>query len=163
MAAGRTPKPTRIKKLEGTLRNDRAQIEEMTPGRLSTPPKIPNQLKGNKYACDEWKRITAELVQLDMMHIIDMSLLMAYCNEMGVYWHCQELLKTEARYFTSETGYQSISAIVLDGRQALKTAQTIATQFGLTPAARTRISALATPDPESELDKYLKKAAAAKG
>ena len=145
--AGRPPKPTALKKLEGTYRADRAVSNEMMPARLLFAPTPPSFLSAE--AKKEWKSACQELIELDMLHRVDLPLLMAYCQEMANYIHAVKALKKEGmvKTISREDGssYSMPSPYISIKNSALKNAQSIAGQFGFTPSARSKINAGADP------------------
>lgn len=153
--AGRPPKPSALKKLEGTYRADRAVGNEMMPARLQFAPTPPSFLSTE--AKKEWKSVCQELIDLDMLHRVDLPLLMAYCQEMANYIQAVKALKSEGmvKTITREDGssYSMPSPYISIKNSALKNAQGIAGQFGFTPSARSKINAASKPkdDPFDEM------------
>jgi P27 family predicted phage terminase small subunit len=142
MSAGRPNKPTALKKLEGTYRKDRAVVNEMMPSNLEYAPSPPTFL--NREAKKEWKSVCEELIELKMLHRVDLGLLAAYCSEMANYIHAvKELRKgSEVHTLTRDDGsvYSMPSPWISIKNSYLKNAQAIASQFGFTPSARTKIN-----------------------
>lgn len=158
MAAGRPKKPTEIKLLEGTAREDRELKNQMMPSKISHAPSPPTWM--SKDAKKEWKATCQDLIELDMLYRVDLGLLAAYCVEMSNYIDAVKKLKDPeigyVTYITREDGtkYPILSPWNTVKNQSLKNAMGIANQFGFTPSARTKISA--TPkDEESAFDKML--------
>lgn len=136
MAQGKTT-PTKIKKLQGTYREDYALDNEMSPKAVS---KI--DTKGslvNEFAESIWKKQTGELSSLGMLHNIDVEMLMAYCNEMGVYFHCMKVVKDTGYTQESKANGEVISSFMKIGNTALSNAIKLSDKFGFNPAARTKI------------------------
>jgi P27 family predicted phage terminase small subunit len=141
MPAGRPPKPTELKKLEGTYRADRAVVNEMMPSRLVAPPSAPEYLtEGAKL---EWESVCDELLSLNMLHRVDLALLSAYCQEFDRYVEASGYLLREGSVICLErpdgSVYSMPSPWVAIKNGALKNAMSIASQFGFTPSARTKI------------------------
>ncbi len=141
--AGRPPKPTALKKLEGTFRDDRVLKNEMMPAKIEFAPSAPTYL--SRDAKREWKSVCNELIRLDMLHGVDLPLLSAYCQEMSNYIEAEKRLRKEGRTieFRKQDGskYSMPSPWISIKNSALKNAQGLASQFGFTPAARTKIAA----------------------
>jgi len=148
MARGRPPKPTALKELEGTLRQDRVISNEMMPSKISYAPSPPEML--SDLAKTEWQSAVEELIAMDMLHRVDLPLLAAYCQEMASYLEAVEIIRDEGATmeFFKEDGskYSQQSPWVGIKNTCLKNAQSIASQFGFTPSARTRISSPAKKD-----------------
>ncbi|MBO9614198.1 MAG: phage terminase small subunit P27 family [Dyadobacter sp.] len=131
-----------MKKLEGTYRQDRAVANEMMPSNLDYAPTPPSFL--NAAAKKEWKSVCEELIELQMLHRVDLGLLAAYCSEMANYINAVRELKKKGEVLTikREDGseYSMPSPWVAIKNSYLKNAQAIASQFGFTPSARTKIN-----------------------
>jgi P27 family predicted phage terminase small subunit len=115
----------------------------MAPTALADVPLAPAYLTDR--AKEEWYTTCSELASLKMLHKVDLSLLAAYCNEISIYWESEELLRQRGRIITvknpdGSTKYIQQAPHVSIARNALKMALSLATQFGFTPSARTRIS-----------------------
>ena len=153
MKAGRPPTPTALKILGGTAQPCRVRKDEPKPAVLADLPMAPPELHGR--AIQEWYTVAGELLIQRMLHAVDLSLLAAYCNEIGIYWEAEELLRKNGRVVMvpRADGVQVLTAVpyVAIARNALRTAQSLAAQFGFTPAARTRLSA---PAAEAEADPF---------
>tara|TARA_R100001244_G_scaffold76775_1_gene60907 strand:- start:206 stop:682 length:477 start_codon:yes stop_codon:yes gene_type:complete len=143
MAQGRKKLPTKLKKLQGTLKAERVLNNEMEVALVVNIPPAPRWL--TKIAAQEWKNVCFELFNKQMLHKIDLRFIEAYCNAMALHIETEMMLRKEGRIqvfknadgtikHTQSTPYQKIANDALD--KALK----IAAQFGLTPCARTNIS-----------------------
>ena len=145
---GRPPTPTALKILGGTAQPCRVRADEPKPASLTHLPMPPPEL--NERAAQEWYTTAGELLNQRMLHAVDLTLLAAYCNEIAVYWECEDLLRKNGRVM--KTTRKDGSTVLVQvpyvgiGRNALKMAHTLAGQFGFTPAARTRLSAPAGTD-----------------
>ena len=141
---GRKPKPQRLKELAGTAQPCRTNPNEMEVSRLINVPEPPFLLSDQGKT--EFAIICNELSNKKMLHLVDLSLITAYCNEMALYIETELILKENGRIdeFFNEDG----ELIKRQGKpeqkianDALNKALKIAVQFGLTPSARTRINA----------------------
>ena len=72
--AGRRPKPTALKALQGNPGKRPLNRHEPQPGGL---PKCPKHLDGQ--ARKEWKRISRELIACGLLTEVDRAALAAYC------------------------------------------------------------------------------------
>lgn len=134
---------------------------EMMPSKIEHPPSAPKFLSAG--AKKEWKLVCRELISLGMLTAVDLGLLAAYCNEMASYIEAsQKLADPEIGYVMKidrddGTVYYQQSPWVSIKNAALKNAQTLANQFGFTPAARARIGVPDRgDDPLAEAMKKLK-------
>ena len=144
MSKGRKKLPTALKKMQGTLEKSRVIDNEMQVDLCSEVPPPPSWL--SKIGKQEWKKITLQLHNLNMLHKIDLRLIEAYCNEISLYIETEQLLRNKGRIqafknpdgtlkHTQAVPYQKIS------KDALNSALKLAAQFGITPVARASISA----------------------
>ncbi|MBN1807196.1 MAG: phage terminase small subunit P27 family [Sedimentisphaerales bacterium] len=133
---GRSRKPTKRLKLHGTYREDRRYVDEPTPE--VGIPRRPKFLTGE--ARKEWERIAPLLAKMKCLTEWDRSLLTAYCFEWGLY--VQLCRKVKFKDLTMDTiNSNKIQNPLLTARnRALKNFKEIATEFGLTPSSRTRLS-----------------------
>ena len=139
---GRPPKPTRLKQMAGTDQPCRIMPNEMEVSRLLNIPDPPMQL--SELGLREWDNITNELHAKQMLHLVDLALVAAYCNEMALYIESEKiLLKGRIDEFYNDEGAlirRQAKPEQKIAKDALAAALKIAAQFGLTPSARTRIS-----------------------
>jgi P27 family predicted phage terminase small subunit len=143
MGKGRPPKPTRLKQMAGTDQPCRILPNEMEVSLLANIPDAPIQL--NEYGKREYEIVCTELHSKKMLHLVDLSLVTAYANEMGLYVEMEQKLKTHGRideFYNDENQLTKRQAKPEQriANDALAKALKIACQFGLTPSARTRIS-----------------------
>lgn len=153
MSVGRPPKPTQIKKLQGTDQPCRTLKNEMQPEAISLP-ECPAWL--NDYAQDEWYIVTGELEALKMLSAMDIAMLASYCQQIAIIRIANEQLKSEDYALVVDTPNGALQPNPLLGiiNKATDVALKIAGQFGFTPAARTRIRVPEKP-PEDPFTNYL--------
>lgn len=139
---GPKKKPTKLKEIQGTLKPSRTLENEMTVTSVSKLPEAPEIL--DKTARKIWKQVTKELFGKGMLHVVDLPLLSAYCNEMSIYIEMEKFMKENGRvqFYYNEEGQIRHSQSVPQQKianDALSKAHKIAVQFGFTPSARTTI------------------------
>ena len=139
---GRKKTPTKLKELKGSLRKCREVSNEMQTTNVVSMPQAPSFL--NQHGADEWDLVTNELANIKMLHLTDLSILAAYCNEIGIY---REIAQELQGNFTEQTvdkdgrlRASKISPKYKVMQNALQNAMKIATQFGFTPSARASLS-----------------------
>lgn len=140
---GRKPLPTEVKRNKGTLQKCRTIEDEMKPPLVDDIPSPPEYL--TDAGVKEWYNIIPKLKDSRVLAQTDLSIVAMYCNEIATYIECQDQMRkaaTRVMVFKDDKGkvkyaqqvpYQKIANDALD--KAIK----IATEFGFTPAARTRI------------------------
>ncbi len=151
MGPGRPRKPTAVKVMEGTYRADRSIPDEVAPELLASIPDPPEGL--GDWGCREWHTVCRWLHDVGNLASTDLSLLAMYCNEIDNYWQYDALVKSKGAVFPirDKTG-QVINArrspYTVLRREAQEQALRLASQFGFTPAARTRM--MMGPMPEKK-------------
>jgi P27 family predicted phage terminase small subunit len=144
MGKGRKKLPTQLKKIRGTLDKSRAVKNEMQVSSLSELPSAPEWLR--ETAQIEWCNVTNELLNLQMLHKIDLILLAAYCNAISLHIELEQLLMEKGRvnHYYNEDGslrHSQSKPEVKISNDSLANALKIAVQFGFTPSSRGSISA----------------------
>ena len=95
----------------------------------------------------EWERIAPMLVRLKLLTKLDRAALSAYCQAWARHVEAEEqVAKASALAFT-HNGYPIVNPWITISRQAVDQMARFIGEFGLTPAARSRISA---PDPDAD-------------
>jgi P27 family predicted phage terminase small subunit len=139
---GRKKTPTKLKELKGSLRKCREVSNEMQTTNVVSMPQAPSFL--NQHGADEWDLVTNELANIKMLHLTDLSILAAYCNEIGIYREiAQELQGNFTEQTVDKDGRLRASKIAPKYKvmqNALQNAMKIATQFGFTPSSRASLS-----------------------
>ena len=155
-----------MKELQGTKRADRSLSNEISPAPI-TMPTPPDWL--TDYAKDEWYNQTCELEALKILSTLDLSMLAMYCQQVGIFRQAQEeLFKPSAGLgvdfepglvVTTPNGALQPNPLLGIANKAADIALKIASQFGFTPSARTRIGTFGKDEPEDELEKLLRQTA----
>jgi len=156
---GRPKLPTELKLLKGTLEKSRVLKDEMKPDNIVNIPYPPEWL--GDVAKKEWYAITKELHKLKMLTNLDLSMLAVYCNEIQTYIECQEMIKikTRVQIIKNPDGTlksQNQSAYQRIANDSVMKAIKIASEFGLTPASRTRIGTGQIMDSDDPFVEFLK-------
>jgi len=157
MGKGRKKTPTVLKEMYGTARADRVLENEMQVDLLTELPEAPDLL--SEIGIAEWYKVTTQLFNLKMLHDVDQSLILAYCNEMSLYIESELELRENGRIdnFKNSNGdlvRSQAKPLVKVKNDALANALKLAVQFGLTPVARTNISAPVTNNNNTQINNY---------
>ena len=147
-----TKTPTKIKELQGTARKDRQMKNEMTPEEVDDLGPV-NLI--NTFADKIWLKLTRNLSAIGMLNEVDQESLMAYCNNMGIYFDCIAKVKSQGYLMESPANGLIISNYMKIGNDALKIAMTLSDKFGFNPAARTKIE-MPTKKPKDNIGGLLK-------
>ena len=134
---GRKPKPTYLKLLNGNP--GKRPLNEHEPHPEPMIPDCPPQL--GPIAREEWDRLTSELASLRIVTALDRSALAAYCNAYGLWAEATEAIQKYGTMVKSPTGYPIQSPYVSIANRQAEIMMRIASEFGFTPASRSRISA----------------------
>ena len=134
---GPPKKPTKLKLLEGTARADRRLKNEVDPP--VGMPDAPAHL--NERARKEWDRMSQYLFNLGLLSECDMAALAAYCVAYGRWSEAeQKLNESPSLLVKTNSGNIIQSPLVGIANTAMKLMIQTATEFGMTPAARTRVA-----------------------
>jgi P27 family predicted phage terminase small subunit len=143
---GRRPKPTRLKVLTGNP--GRRPLNENEPRPEVLIPDCPVEL--GPVARREWDRLVAELAPLRMLTNLDRAALASYCGAYGMWAEATEAIQKFGTMVKAPSGFPVQSPYVSIANRQAEIMMRIASEFGFTPASRSRIS---TP-PEDERDLF---------
>jgi len=141
---GPPPKPTALKRLEGTYRPDRAVQHEFIPP--PGAPDAPDHIEG--LALATWQRVVNEMGKCPgLLTRVDFATLEGFCVQYA------EAVSSSARVrakpqIKTPFGVKTNPAAA-EARKAWALARQFANDLGLSPAGRTRVSA---PPPQAEKD-----------
>jgi P27 family predicted phage terminase small subunit len=134
---GRPPKPTALKRLTGTLKRSRVKKREPTP--VTGAPDCPESLRGDDVARAHWHLIVPQLAKLKLLARIDSSALEGYCRAYSMAVAADREVDDGGILVQTLSGLKANPAIAVSFR-AWAEVRHFATEFGLTPASRSRIS-----------------------
>ena len=141
--AGRKRLPTNLHVIKGTYREDRANPNEPEPE--INIPEPPEHLSGE--ALIEWNRMSVELERLGLLTEIDRTELAMYCQCWSRVVKYEKIIaeKCEAgefgELFKTTKGNIMISPAMSVLNRSMDQCHKFLTEFGMTPASRTRVSA----------------------
>jgi P27 family predicted phage terminase small subunit len=142
---GRRPKPTHLKLVTGNP-GKRPAADWVTPPPRSRTMPPPAHL--DRYAKDEWKRLSRVIGRLGLLSDLDRGAFTAYCQTWSIYRHAQEALDDLARKDDSGLGAMLMrtkagntiqNPLVGIRNKALRDMVRYAAEFGFTPSARARV------------------------
>ena len=156
---GRKPKPTHLKLL---LNNPgKRRLNKSEPKLAAALPEPPNHL--NAEAKEEWARISHELYAVGLLSNIDRASLAAYCQCYGRWIQAERAiaamaerdLLTSGLMIRTQKGNAIQNPLVGTANVAMSCMSRYATEFGMTPSARSRMSTEGTvPEFEDPADRY---------
>jgi P27 family predicted phage terminase small subunit len=151
MPPGPPPTPNVIKLLKGNP-GRRPIRPEPQPQIPPNPPDPPAFLAG--YAVDEWYRLAPELHRLGLLTIADVSAFAAYCQSYARWREAEEALARMAAkdpaghaLLVRISSGAAVNPLIKIARLAAQDMVHFAAEFGLTPVARSRISAGVAHEP----------------
>ena len=134
-ARGPAPKPTALKALAGNPGKRALNTREPKP--RTQKPKMPAHL--NEAARVEWKRLARELATMRILTSADADALAMYCETYVRWVEASKALADGGMVTVTENGYPILSPYISIVNQCLRTMKTLLTEFGMTPASRSRI------------------------
>lgn len=146
---GPPPTPTKLRLLRGNPGHRPLNDREPKP-KLEIPT-CPSHLEPE--ARKEWKRIAKELYSLGLLTKIDRAALAAYCQCWGRWVEAEEQLKKTGLVVKSPAGYPILSPYLSIANKAMKQMQMLLSEFGCSPASRSRIHAQPTEHDDEEKQK----------
>jgi P27 family predicted phage terminase small subunit len=143
MMRGRRPKPTRLKVLTGNP-GKRA----LNPNEPRPEPEIPEcPVELGPVAKREWDRLVGELSALRILTQLDRAALAAYCGAYALWAEATEQIQKHGTLVKSPSGYPIQSPYVAIANRQSEITMRIASEFGLTPASRSRVSISRNEEP----------------
>lgn len=149
---GPPPKPTKLKLLEGNP--GKRPLPQNEPKPKPIAPKCPSWL--DKEAKKEWKRLAPELEKLGLLTTVDGTAMAAYCQAYSRWREAEEFITKHGTVMKTPSGYMQQLPHVSISSTALKHMRAFCTEFGLTPASRTRIDVKPLEGQEDLMEKLLR-------
>lgn len=148
----RRPKPTALKILEGNPGKRKLNVYEPRPSRKIPPcPSFINE-EGKK----EWRRLAKPLVALGVLTEADTSVFAAYCQAYGRWKQAEEKLANSELVYATPSGYPMQNPYLNIATHNMTLLQKFASEFGLTPSARSKIIAnVNSGKPGDEMEELL--------
>lgn len=144
--SGRRPTPTAVKKLHGN--RGKRPLNEAEPIAPAGDPEMPADLP--KAAALEWKRILPELRALGVLSKIDRAALAAYCHAYARWFEAERQVRRIGVVVREPVLHQGIplkgiarikkNPAVTVSEGAMKLMKSFLIEFGMTPAARSRLA-----------------------
>jgi P27 family predicted phage terminase small subunit len=145
VGSGRKSVPTAEKILRGNPGKRPLNDSEAMPQELGTLPPAPDYI--GEYGGREWNRIGQQLIDLHLLTSIDLQVFEAYCLNVELMVRARESIQDNGMTVQGSRGPVRNPAIAAFG-QATTAIRSLASEFGLSPSARSRIK-LPTDDEET--------------
>ncbi len=139
---GRTPTPTNLKLLTGNPGKRPINMSTFSPE--ACVPRCPPMLGGE--AKKEWTRITRELNRYHMIAEVDRGLLAMLCTSWARFVEAEKMIEKAAAtggqglFVKTPNGFPVQSPWVAVSNKSIETYKSLCAEFGLSPAARTRVA-----------------------
>jgi P27 family predicted phage terminase small subunit len=146
--AGRPPKPTALKILQGTYRPDRSNPGEVYPDlppNLQPPEWLPED------AARKWSALAPILSRNGLLTECDLDTLALYCQTWARWRDAEDALSRDGATTTAQSGYQQVSAWVTIAKQCRADLLRLSDRLGLNPSARARIASVPDDTPDTDL------------
>lgn len=134
---GRKPKPTALKMLEGNP--GKRPLNENEPKPPKGTIRCPTWLEAE--AKKEWRRLAPSLEAMGVLTTADITAFAGYCQAYARWKEAEEFITQHGSIFQTPSGYVQQVPQVSIAQQNLKIMQSFCSEFGLTPATRSRIIA----------------------
>ena len=149
---GRKPKPTAIKLLEG---NPGCRPLNRAEPKPTGVPVCPDWLEDEAKA--EWERMGGILADMGVLTEVDTMAFAGYCQAYARWKEAEEFISRHGSIIRTPNGYLQQVPQVSIAQTNLKIMLKFCEEFGLTPSARSRISAnKSTEETTDEMEKLLR-------
>lgn len=136
MGRGRRPTPTALKVLRGNP--GKRPINQDEPRPTPGPPEPPEHLDGE--ARKQWFRWCDELTSMRVLTKADREILAVMCDAWSRYVKAKKQVDKDGLLVKSPNGYPMLNPALSIVNKCAAQLRSFATEFGLTPAARSRIT-----------------------
>jgi P27 family predicted phage terminase small subunit len=120
-------------------------LNNIEPRPEAAVPSCPDEL--GETARREWNRLVGELASLNLLTNFDRAALAAYCGAYALWAEATEAIQKYGVMIKSPSGYPVQSPYVSVANRQAEIMMRIASEFGFTPASRSRISTHPTSEP----------------
>lgn len=151
MRRGRKPKPTETKRREGNP--GRRPLNDREPAIPAGAPVKPPHVTGPAAEC--WTWLCDQLDQMGLLAQCDQAIVTLYCDAWADYVASLETIETEGRQLLSEkTGAVYNHPATNNAFAYRKQLHQYAVELGLSPSARSRVTATGAPAEKDDRDKF---------
>lgn len=158
MQRGTKPKPTELRIVTGNPSRRPLNEAEPKPRKENIDP--PDDLSDE--AKIEWRRVSVELDRLGLLTGVDRAALCGYCDAWGRWVYARRAIVDAARGYPR---YEGLMIETVNGNlipnpalgianKAMADVMRYCVEFGMTPSARSRITASPRPTEKDEADEF---------
>lgn len=149
---GAKPVPTAIKEMRGTVRADRGVKNEAKPPIPKTLPPPPKKM--NYWATKVWKEYGRLLLDAGLFTDLDGIAFEMFCRAYGRWIEAERAVAEDGAILISTGGNPYQNPHLGVANRAWDQLKRMLSEFGLTPAERTRVASLMAED-EDDLASFL--------
>ena len=130
------------------------------PGRRRLPKNEPKPAPGvplppasvleDQIALLEWNRIVPMLLKMGVLAKVHMAALAAYCNSFSQWQRAEEAIRKHGTFFSNDKGDVKKHPAVTIGNHAKAHLRAFMIEFGITPAAQSRINASSSEETDKQ-------------
>lgn len=132
--------PNKLKIIKGTFRNCRANPKEPDPP--VELPEAPSHL--TEYGRAEWDDMAKKVYNMGILSHVDKACLAGYCQLYGRWRQAEEDLEKSSLIIKTTSGNIIQNPLLGIANTAYKLMKDSLTEFGMTPASRSKVSAKKT-------------------
>lgn len=147
--AGRRPKPTALKLLDGTQRGPAKQEPSLPAG---VPP-MPERLKVDQIAVDKWQELAGILTSMGVLTLGDGEALATLCEVHSAEQACLLQLRAGGAVMHTDLGGVKPNPAGPLYRSLVSQKAALLSEFGLTPSSRTKLATKAEVQ-KDELEEF---------
>jgi P27 family predicted phage terminase small subunit len=151
MRPGPRPKPTALKLLEGNPGKKRLNAREPRP--TVEIPTCPAGLKPE--ARKEWRRLSKLLQAQGLIARLDRAALAVYCQAWARWLEAEQKVQEGGEIVKSPNGYPIQNPWLSIANAAAKEVRAFLQEFGLSPAARTRLHVVPKSSERDAFEEFL--------
>lgn len=144
-------KPTALKLLEGNP--GKRPLPQNEPKPAPIMPDCPKWFDAE--AKRFWEKYAPKLYNLGLLTEIDGPAFEAVCQRYSLWVRCEKRLKSKGLIMKTETGYEQQRPEVSIAKNALADVKAFLTEFGMTPASRSRIDLKLDEKEDDEMERLL--------
>ena len=145
---GPAPKPTKWKRFAGNPGH--RPLNRNEPRLPAGVPPAPECVLQDEIALAEWNRVVPELLRLGVLSELYAAAIAAYCMSFSRWQQAEEILRQEGRTYKLRNGTVCKHPAVDIARDAMVMMRVFAGEFGMSPAARSRLHVTMPDDQESK-------------
>lgn len=152
---GRKPKPTGLKLLQGNP--GKRQINAEEPQHAAMETACPEDLV-DPVARAEWDRVCGQLVASGHVTFVDRATLIGYCLKYAQWRSLEDEARRHPFVVKAPSGYPIPNPALGMANKCFALMLKAASELGITPSSRSRVSATKAAAPEGPLQRFLRKA-----